>query len=352
MVKGPNRIWSIDGHDKLSAYGFQIYGIIDAYSRKILGVFVGLSNRTQIAVLKYYINTIENYGVPKAVRADKGAETLLAAAAQFAFRRAQKPSIVLEKVWAYGTSTKNQRIERWWRTLVDGQTDQWIAYFDELKANGLFDSSKFDIIALQYLYMDTLRQHIASFVHMYNTHAIRKQVSREFYLPSGKPNFLYNYPSDGVRNYSAPPDQSLLLLIQDQLSWFDETAYLAPTTRVLCDNIISQSNITYDLTKILPGTEQPHTQAYNVLRKGLYQWEMVEKRGIVEQLQPPIGSLSTIEAMVQKFQSEETSSRRDSTTLLGEIELNSEDEDEAEDEAQIDAAGDVEFGDDGIYFEP
>ena len=200
--------------------------------------------------------------------------------------------------------------------------------------------------------MDTLRQHIASFVHMYNTHAIRKQVSREFYLPSGKPNFLYNYPSDGIRNYSAPPDQSLLLLIQDQLSWFDETAYLAPTTRVLCDNIISQSNITYDLTKILPGTEQPHTQAYNVLRKGLYQWEMVEKRGIVEQLQPPIGSLSTIEAMVQKFQSEETSSRRDSTTLLGEIELNSEDEDEAEDEAQIDAARDIEFGDDGIYFEP
>ena len=77
---------------------------------------------------------------------------------------------------------------------------------------------------------------------------------------------------------------------------------------------------------------------------------MVEKRGIVEQLQPPIGSLSTIEAMVQKCQSEETSSRRDSTTLLGEIELNSEDE--AEDEAQIDVARDVEFGDDGIYFEP
>ena len=59
MVKGPNRVWSIDGHDKLSAYGFQIYGIIDAYSRKILGMFVGLLNCTQIAVLKYYIHTIK-----------------------------------------------------------------------------------------------------------------------------------------------------------------------------------------------------------------------------------------------------------------------------------------------------
>jgi hypothetical protein len=122
-------------------------------------------------------------------------------------------------------------------------------------------------LRLAYLYIDTLRQHIASFVHIYNTHAIRKQVSREFYLPSGQPNVLYNYPSDGVRNYSTPPDQSLLSLIQDQLSWFDETAYLATTTRVLCNNIISQSNITYDLTKILPGTKQPHTQAYIVLRK-------------------------------------------------------------------------------------
>jgi hypothetical protein len=112
MVKGPNRIWSIDGHDKLSAYGFQIYGIIDTYSRKILGMFVGLSNRTQIAVLKYYLHTIKEYRVPKAIRANKGVETVLVAAAQFAFRRALKPDIPLEKTWAYGTSTKNQRIER------------------------------------------------------------------------------------------------------------------------------------------------------------------------------------------------------------------------------------------------
>ena len=33
MIKGPKRVWSIDGHDKLSRLGFQIYGAIDAYSR-------------------------------------------------------------------------------------------------------------------------------------------------------------------------------------------------------------------------------------------------------------------------------------------------------------------------------
>jgi len=82
-------------------------------------MFIRLSNRTQIAVLKYYIYTIKKFSIPKAIRTNKGVETVLLAAAQFAFRKAAKPHIQLEKTWAYSTSTKNQRIERWWRTLVD-----------------------------------------------------------------------------------------------------------------------------------------------------------------------------------------------------------------------------------------
>ena len=63
-------------------------------------MFVGPSNRTQIAVLKYYLTTVKLYGVPKTVRADKGTETILAAATQFALRRARKPQIELRKAWA------------------------------------------------------------------------------------------------------------------------------------------------------------------------------------------------------------------------------------------------------------
>jgi transposase InsO family protein len=44
-VKGPNRVWSVDGHDKLSEFGFEIYGIIDGYSRFIINVYVGLGTR-------------------------------------------------------------------------------------------------------------------------------------------------------------------------------------------------------------------------------------------------------------------------------------------------------------------
>lgn len=32
ITEGPDQIWSIDGHDKLKNYGFQIYGGTDVYS--------------------------------------------------------------------------------------------------------------------------------------------------------------------------------------------------------------------------------------------------------------------------------------------------------------------------------
>jgi len=81
----------------LSAYSFQIYGIIDAYSCRILGFFVGLSNRTQISVFQFYLQTIQKFEIPKAIQADKSKETGLAAAAHFAFRKARKPEILIQK---------------------------------------------------------------------------------------------------------------------------------------------------------------------------------------------------------------------------------------------------------------
>jgi hypothetical protein len=36
IVKGPNRVWSIVGNDKLSRFEFEIYGCIGAYSWYII----------------------------------------------------------------------------------------------------------------------------------------------------------------------------------------------------------------------------------------------------------------------------------------------------------------------------
>ena len=44
-IKGPNRVWSVDGHDKLKRFGFEIYGMIDAYARFTLDIYVGVGTR-------------------------------------------------------------------------------------------------------------------------------------------------------------------------------------------------------------------------------------------------------------------------------------------------------------------
>src|SRR4051812_40198777 len=71
-IKGPNWVWSADGHDKLSEFGFSIYGIIDAYSRFIINIHVGIDNNTSVAIQKHFLRAVRHYSFPKLLRSDKG----------------------------------------------------------------------------------------------------------------------------------------------------------------------------------------------------------------------------------------------------------------------------------------
>jgi hypothetical protein len=44
ITAGPDHLWCLDGHDKLAEYGFEIYAALDAYSRKIMWHYCGISN--------------------------------------------------------------------------------------------------------------------------------------------------------------------------------------------------------------------------------------------------------------------------------------------------------------------
>ena len=66
---------------------------------------------------------------------------------------------------------------------------------------------------------------------------------------------MYDYPLKGVRNYLSPPDPVLLSSIENQLSWFDETTYLALATRAHYNRIIFESGIVCDSAILRPGCE-------------------------------------------------------------------------------------------------
>jgi hypothetical protein len=134
---GPDSLWAIDGHHKLSRWGFEIYAAIDAYSRKIIWIYVGIDAVTSISVAKQYMDVIRQTGViPYRLRADRGTETPVIGDIQYELRRQTEffnGEILLEEIetfpfdqaFLFGTSMKNQRIESWWRHLQTGALRPW-----------------------------------------------------------------------------------------------------------------------------------------------------------------------------------------------------------------------------------
>ena len=60
--KGPNEVWCCDGHDKLVAYGFAIWGLRDKFSRKWLGLWVVPNNRLAFVVAYQWLSVVYEVG--------------------------------------------------------------------------------------------------------------------------------------------------------------------------------------------------------------------------------------------------------------------------------------------------
>ena len=126
IVSGPNFMWSVDGHDKLSPYSIQIYTGIDAYSHFIVWIYVGISACTAISVGQQYLTAIEHCKKqPQSVQSDRGEETTLMTAAHHQLQTLYKSDISFNQCYLYGTSVLNQRIEAWWGQMRKGMMFKW-----------------------------------------------------------------------------------------------------------------------------------------------------------------------------------------------------------------------------------
>ncbi|KAF5127306.1 hypothetical protein E5D57_008236 [Metarhizium anisopliae] len=188
LVPGPNYQWCIDGHDKLKAYGFEIYAAIDAYSRNIIWFYVGHSATTALSVLKQYLAACDAHGFrPWYLQADRGRETPLVAAALWNFALAADGRVEwhgqvfeqgkrLRDSYKAGPSTKNVKIESWWERMLHVSSRQWVDYFGELARHGDFDGEMLeDQIAMYAVFEDVLRQDLFDFVEAWNLHRTRLQ---------------------------------------------------------------------------------------------------------------------------------------------------------------------------------
>jgi hypothetical protein len=141
ICAGPDDVWSIDGYDKLKRWGINIYGAIDAYSRRLIWVYTGISNRTQVSVATQFCKAVQFHNkFPRIIRSDRGAETSILADIQYdlattdMYDKGISPvdengealeEWPLREFYVFGTSTLNIRIESWWGQLRRGQTGNW-----------------------------------------------------------------------------------------------------------------------------------------------------------------------------------------------------------------------------------
>ncbi|XP_046577161.1 uncharacterized protein LOC124285060 [Haliotis rubra] len=136
--KGPNYLIHIDGYDKLKPFGFAIHGAICGYSRRILCLKVGRSNNHPYTVARFFMEYVESIGgVPRCIRADRGSENVFIEDLQKAMRWEHTDDMAAENSFMYGSSHRNQRIERWWLSMRQGGGDFWINLFKDMESQGI-----------------------------------------------------------------------------------------------------------------------------------------------------------------------------------------------------------------------
>ena len=144
---GPNHIWSCNGHDKLKQFGITIYGFIDAWSRKILGVFVHVTNNNPRHIGVYFLQlAIKAGGIPLKVTSDYSSETGDMATWQMYLLHQhgtiQGQQLTEEEAsnrMHFTKSTRNQRIKSLWSQMMKQQNHSIIDKILTQIVNGLYN---------------------------------------------------------------------------------------------------------------------------------------------------------------------------------------------------------------------
>ena len=152
---------------------------------------------------------------------------------------------------------------------------------------------------------------------------------------------MYKYP-ENARNYAGTPHPDLIASLEGQIDWFDHDKYLADGTREVCDIIMEGRQV--DLTTILPGWEQPHTQMYLYLRHELREYER-RGYGEIRELQSPRGAMELIREIQDDMEAQVREAEAEVLRERGYIRV-------IGDEVEEDDDGTDEEDDDGIFFEP
>ena len=127
----------------------------------------------------------------------------------------------------------------------------WQEIFNDLQLEVNFDVDAMDIIAMQFIYMNMVTQHIHTLDQIHNSYYIRRQRKWDHNLPTGKPVKLYNHPTTGIIDYGLSLNKAVLDALDRRRSSYDLDEYLTSDTRILCEDILANggSSIFYSFSE-------------------------------------------------------------------------------------------------------
>ena len=154
----------MDGHDKLKPFGFSIHGCIDdGYSRKLIWLEVGPTNKLPEVIAKFYLDSVKKLeGVPQQLKADDGTEHSLIEPIHVYLRSLGNIDDGLQS-FSIISSPENQRIESYWSTLQRDRIGWWKRFFQDLVDLNLFTNTDSVLVdCIRFCFMKLIRQEVES----------------------------------------------------------------------------------------------------------------------------------------------------------------------------------------------
>ncbi|KAH9444929.1 hypothetical protein Pst134EB_025181 [Puccinia striiformis f. sp. tritici] len=271
---GPNHIWSCDGHNKLKPFGLTVYGFIDAWSRKILGMYVHVTNNDPRHIAVYFLHIVSKAGgIPFKVTSDHGTETITMAAHQMCLSY-QYTDITLEEAedrMHFTKSTHNQKIEQLWSQMMK-QHNQTIKndIVEEMNSGGYDAEDGVQKLLFKFLWIPVLQSSVDIWVDSYNHH--RKRFDKNTTLPTAcTPDFSYSTPEffHTTDQLVKVPSHHIDGLMQESYPDVQEMfAHTPPDFHEVASTIMAE--LGYEFCNIDPGGIEQFVDIFVILdRKGL-----------------------------------------------------------------------------------
>ncbi|EFP79746.1 uncharacterized protein PGTG_06067 [Puccinia graminis f. sp. tritici CRL 75-36-700-3] len=246
---GPNFIWSADGHDKLKKFGITIYGFIDAWSRKILGLFVHVTNNDPRHIGYYYLQLVKREGgIPRRTTTDKGTETIQMAGHQINLteefnHECPDPS----QSHLFTKSTHNQKIECLWSQMMKQYNCELINHLFEAIEKDCYDpNDPVEYLLFIYLWVPLLQQGLDDWTNNYNNY--KRRWDPKSMLPTRcSAEWCYKYPAEvgGEQGLICVPQNAVEALEEE---FYPEAAEMMDTSPKWFSESIKELQVGMDLT--------------------------------------------------------------------------------------------------------